>query len=178
MRENSVQKCVLPWPVSMFTGTIRVKICEAQDLRPTDCSKRHNMAFGKNDDMQLMDPYVTIDVDDDTHVAQTTAKAKTLDPVWNELFEHSVENARTMTLTVFHDAVISPDVFVANCSIHFEDLKTTEKEENDLWVSFSHKSFQNLEKVSIRFYVFHWIILPLIIYFDMTFLSVVYKNVS
>ncbi|XP_044744521.1 protein kinase C [Coccinella septempunctata] len=129
----------------MFTGTIRVKICEAQGLRPTDCSKRHNMAFGKNDDMQLMDPYVTIDVDDDTHVAQTTAKAKTLDPVWNELFEHSVENARTITFTVFHDAVISPDVFVANCSIHFEDLMTTEKEENDLWVNLEPKGRLHLK---------------------------------
>ncbi|KAK9891038.1 hypothetical protein WA026_013368 [Henosepilachna vigintioctopunctata] len=129
----------------MFTGTIRIKICEAQGLRPTDCSKRHNMAFGKNDDTQLMDPYVTIDVDDDTHVAQTTSKPKTLDPVWNELFEHTVENAKTITLTVFHDAVISPDVFVANCSIHFEDLMATDREEKDLWVNLEPKGRLHLK---------------------------------
>lgn len=47
----------------MFTGTIRVKICEACGLRPTDFQKRHNMTFGKPDE-QLIDPYVSIDVDE------------------------------------------------------------------------------------------------------------------
>lgn len=116
----------------MFTGTIRVKICEAQGLRPTDCSKRHT--FGKADE-QLLDPYVTIDVDD-IHVAKSTAKQKTFDPVWNEMFEHSVENAKALTLTVFHDAAIGPDVFVANCIIPFEALLTREKDETDFWVNF------------------------------------------
>jgi novel protein kinase C epsilon type len=122
----------------MFTGTVRVKICEAQGLRPTDCSKRHNMTFGKAADDQLMDPYVTIDVDD-THVAQTTTRQKTLDPVWNEYFEHGVVNAKTLTLTVFHDAAIPPDVFVANCSIPFEDLLNREKDEADFWVNLEPK---------------------------------------
>lgn len=115
---------------AMFTGTVRVKICEAQGLRPTDCSKRHT--FGK--DEQLLDPYVTIDVDD-THVAQSTSKPKTFDPVWNEYFEHQVENAKALTLTVFHDAAIPPDVFVANVCIPFEDLLAREKDEADFWVS-------------------------------------------
>jgi Ca2+-dependent lipid-binding protein len=92
------------------------------------------MTFGKAADDQLMDPYVTIDVDD-THVAQTTTRQKTLDPVWNEYFEHGVVNAKTLTLTVFHDAAIPPDVFVANCSIPFEDLLNREKDEADFWVS-------------------------------------------
>ncbi|EFA07407.1 protein C kinase 98E-like protein [Tribolium castaneum] len=122
----------------MFTGTVRIKICEAQGLRPTDCSKRHNMTFGKVADDQLMDPYVTVDVDD-THVAQTTTKPKTLDPVWNEYFEQSVDNAKTLTLTVFHDAAIPPDVFVANCSIPFEDLLNREKDEADFWVNLEPK---------------------------------------
>ncbi len=47
----------------MFTGTIRVKICEACGLRPTDFQKRHNMTFGKPDE-QLIDPYVSLDVDE------------------------------------------------------------------------------------------------------------------
>ncbi|RZB77527.1 C2 domain containing protein [Asbolus verrucosus] len=114
----------------MFTGTVRIKLCEAQGLRPTDCSKRHNMTFGKTDD-QLMDPYVTIDVDD-THLAQSTTRQKTLDPVWNEYFEHGVVDAKTLTLTVFHDAAIPPDVFVANCSIPLEDLQDHDK---DFWFS-------------------------------------------
>lgn len=117
----------------MFTGNIRVKICEASGLRPTDRHKRHNMTFGKPDE-QLIDPYVTVDVDE-VHVAQSTTKQKTFDPVWNESFEHSVENAKTLTLTVFHDASIPPDDFVANCSIPFEDLLSREKDEGDFWVS-------------------------------------------
>lgn len=118
----------------MFTGTVRIKICEASGLRPTDFQKRLNMTFGKPADEQLIDPYVTVDVDE-THVAQTTTKQKTFDPVWNEYFEHTVENAKTLTLTVFHDAAIPPDDFVANCSIPFEDLLVKENEECDFWVS-------------------------------------------
>lgn len=114
----------------MFTGTVRVKICEAQGLRPTDCSKRH--AFGKADE-QPLDPYVTVDVDD-TQFAQSTTKQKTFDPVWNEHFEHSVENAKALTLTVFHDAAIPPDVFVANCTIPFDELLSRDKDESDFWV--------------------------------------------
>nr|CAI5857548.1 unnamed protein product [Callosobruchus analis] len=115
----------------MFTGTMRINLREAQGLRPTDCSKRH--AFGKADE-QPLDPYVTIDVDD-VHVAQSTTKQKTFDPVWNEYFENQVENAKTLTLTVFHDAAIPPDVFVANVCVPFEDLLTREKDESDFWVS-------------------------------------------
>ncbi|XP_028136883.1 protein kinase C [Diabrotica virgifera virgifera] len=119
----------------MFTGTIRIKVCEAQSLRPTDCSMRYT--FGKPDE-QLLDPYVTIAVDD-IHVAQSTSKQKTCDPVWNEYFEHQVENAKTLTLTVFHDAAIPPDVFVANVSILFEDLLNRERDESDFWVDLEPK---------------------------------------
>ncbi|KAH1015452.1 protein kinase C [Dendroctonus ponderosae] len=118
----------------MFRGTVRVEICEAQGLRPTDCSKRH--AFGK--DEQPLDPYVTVDVDD-TQFAQSTTKQKTFDPVWNEQFEHRAENAKTLTLTVFHDAAIPPDVFVANCTIPFDELLTRDKDESDFWVNLEPK---------------------------------------
>ena len=110
-----------------------MKICEASGLRPTDFQKRLNMTFGKPDE-QLIDPYVIVDVDE-VHVAQSTTKQKTFDPVWNETFEHGAENAKTLTLTVFHDASIPPDDFVANCSIPFEDLLAREKDESDFWVS-------------------------------------------
>nr|CAH7725845.1 unnamed protein product [Callosobruchus chinensis] len=119
----------------MFTGTMRINLREAQGLRPTDCSKRH--AFGKADE-QPLDPYVTIDVDD-VHVAQSTTKQKTFDPVWNEYFENQVENAKTLTLTVFHDAAIPPDVFVANVCVPFEELLTREKDEADFWVNLEPK---------------------------------------
>lgn len=118
----------------MFTGTVRVKICEACGLRPTDFQTRHNTVspFGKPDD-QPIDPYVSIDVDDN-HLDRSTTKAKTFDPVWNEYFVHEVLNASTLCFTVFHDAAIPPDDFVANCNISFEDLMSREKDAGDFWV--------------------------------------------
>lgn len=44
----------------MFSGSIRIKVCEADGLRPTDYQIRHN--FGKADGS--IDPYVSIDVDE------------------------------------------------------------------------------------------------------------------
>lgn len=117
----------------MFTGTVHVKICEACGLRPTDFQKRHNMTFGKPDD-QPIDPYVSIDVDEN-HLDRSTTKPKTFDPVWNEYFVHDVRDAMTLGLTVFHDAAIPPDDFVANCSISFEELLSRDKDAADFWVS-------------------------------------------
>ncbi|XP_044728006.1 protein kinase C isoform X2 [Chrysoperla carnea] len=114
----------------MFTGTVRVKICEACGLRPTDFQTRHNMTFGKPD---VIDPYVSIDVDEN-HLDRSSTKPKTFDPIWNECFVHEVQNGVTLGLTVFHDAAIPPDDFVANCSIPFEDLLNRDKDAADFWV--------------------------------------------
>lgn len=65
---------------------------------------------------------------------RSTTKPKTFDPVWNETFTHDVHNAKILSLTVFHDAAIPPDDFVANCNIPFEDLAHREKEQQDFWV--------------------------------------------
>ncbi|XP_067012348.1 protein kinase C isoform X2 [Anabrus simplex] len=116
----------------MFTGTVKVKICEACGLRPTEFSKRHNMTFGKPDD-QPIDPYVSIDVDEN-HLDRSSTKPKTFDPVWNECFVHEVQSAVNLGLTVFHDAAIPPDDFVANCSIPFEDLVHRDQDSADFWV--------------------------------------------
>lgn len=118
--------------IPMFTGTLKIKICEACGLRPTDFQKRHNVTFGKLDD-QPIDPYVTIDVDEQ-HLDRSTTKQKTFDPVWNECFVQEVHNASYLELTVFHDAAIPPDDFVANCTITFEDLLQKEKDSPDFWV--------------------------------------------
>lgn len=48
----------------MFTGTLRVKVCEASGLRPTDYQKRHEINFGKSNDKKDLDPYVSLNVDD------------------------------------------------------------------------------------------------------------------
>ena len=109
-----------------FNGSVRLKIYEAVELRPTDFATRHSVTKA-----QLIDPYISIDVDENP-VAKTTTRPKTYKPTWNEDFNAEVHNGQTIGLTVFHDAAIPPDEFVANCSISFEDL--TGKESSDLWV--------------------------------------------
>ncbi|XP_052756636.1 protein kinase C isoform X3 [Galleria mellonella] len=116
----------------MFSGTVRVRVCEATGLRPTDFQKRHTVTFGKPDD-QPIDPYVSIDADEH-HLDRSTTKPKTFDPVWNETFIHEVHNVTSLGITVFHDAAIPPDDFVANCTIPFEDLMHRDKEATDFWV--------------------------------------------
>lgn len=116
----------------MFTGTVRVKICEAGGLKPTDIQRRH-MTFGKPEEPTI-DPYVTIDVDD-IHLARSTTKPRTCDPVWNEPFEHTVQGVDKLYLTVFHSAAIPPDKFVANCTIPFEELLRRKDDTNEFWVS-------------------------------------------
>ncbi|GBP93761.1 Protein kinase C [Eumeta japonica] len=130
----------------MFSGTVRVKVCEATGLRPTDFQKRHNMTFGKPGEPprisnypytpvydQPIDPYVSIDADEH-HLNRSTTKPKTFDPVWNETFIHEVHNVSSLGITVFHDAAIPPDDFVANCTIPFEDLLHRDKDASDFWV--------------------------------------------
>lgn len=47
----------------MFTGTIKIKVCEACGLRPTDFQTRHMMTFG-NKEVEKIDAYVSIDIDE------------------------------------------------------------------------------------------------------------------
>lgn len=69
-------------------------------------------------------------------IDRSETKVKTSDPCWNEIFTHEVTNAKNIGLTVFHDAAIPPDDFVANCTIAFEDLAHRDKEQQDFWVNF------------------------------------------
>lgn len=112
-----------------FNGSLKIKVCEALDLRPTDCATRLQMGGNKN--LQLIDPYISVDVDD-VAVARTTTKPKTFKPCWNEEFVYEVHNGQTIGLTVFHDVALAPDQFVANCTVVFEDL--TNKQTSDIWV--------------------------------------------
>ena len=112
-----------------FNGSMKLKICEAVELRPTDYSARFSMGATKKDVEAALDPYIAFDVDE-AHVARTTTKAKTSKPTWNEEFTAEIHNGQNFGLTVFHDAALPPDVFVANCSLSFQDLKN----QSDIWV--------------------------------------------
>lgn len=115
-----------------FNGSMKVKICEAVDLRPTDFSTRHQMTVGNKNLPPTIDPYISLDVDE-MHFARTTTKIKTTKPIWNEDFDTQVHNGQVIGMTVFHDAAIPPDEFVANCTLPFDDLKR----HSDIWVSES-----------------------------------------
>jgi len=81
-----------------------------------------------------MDPYVSIVVDD-VSIERTSTKGKTHEPTWNETFTTDLlRNAEEVGFTVFHDATIPPDDFVAESKISLSDL--IEKEDqpvHDLW---------------------------------------------
>lgn len=111
-----------------FNGSIKLKICEAVDLKPTNFSTRF-VQMGPSKAPPILDPYINIDIDE-VFVARTTTKAKTMKPVWNEDFNTDVQNGQNVNLTVFHDSTIPPDEFVAICTISFDDLK----DKADFWV--------------------------------------------
>lgn len=112
-----------------FNGSLKIRICEAADLRPTDFATRHQM--GASQQKLVLDPYISVDIDD-THVARTTTKQKTTRPTWNEDFRTEVHNGQNITFTVFHDAAIPPDEFIANCTVAFEDISNSPS--LDFWV--------------------------------------------
>lgn len=113
----------------MFTGTVKIEIYEAVGLRATDKQRK----FWQ--DEPILDPYVQLDVDEN-HLDRSSTKPKTFDPVWNESFTHEVQDAVMLGLTVFHDAALPPDYFVANCSIPFEELVSRNDKTADFWVRF------------------------------------------
>lgn len=120
----------------MFTGTIRVKICEATDLRRTDCMSRHFLVtgVGKGPQDQTLDPYVSLDVDE-VHWNKTQPRQKTFTPVWNEWFEHEVDGAAHLGLKIFHDSAVGNDDFVANATVPFDEIYGDNKTSADMWVS-------------------------------------------
>uniref|UniRef100_A0AAQ4Q2X1 Protein kinase C n=1 Tax=Gasterosteus aculeatus aculeatus TaxID=481459 RepID=A0AAQ4Q2X1_GASAC len=103
----------------IFNGTLRIRIREALDLKPTAWSLRH--AVGPKTQSFLLDTYIALNVDD-SRVGQTSTKQKTNSPAWNDEFTAEVRGGRGIELSVFHDAPIGCDDFVANCVIRFEDI--------------------------------------------------------
>lgn len=101
-----------------FNGYLKVRIGEAVGLQPTRWSLRHSL-FRKG--YQLLDPYVTVSVDQ-VRVGQTSTKQKTNKPTYNEEFSATVTDGHQIELSVFHDTPIGYDDFVANCTLHFQDL--------------------------------------------------------
>ncbi|XP_029553535.1 protein kinase C epsilon type isoform X1 [Salmo trutta] len=126
----------------VFNGLLKIKICEALDLKPTAWSLRH--AVGPKTQTFLLDTYIALNVDD-SRVGQTSTKQKTNSPAWNDEFVTEVHDGRKIELSVFHDAPIGYDDFVANCIIQFEDILQNGSKHYEEWVVWrSHPWEQNV----------------------------------
>ncbi|XP_067277504.1 protein kinase C epsilon type [Pseudorasbora parva] len=115
----------------VFNGLLKIKICEALDLKPTAWSLRH--AVGPKTQTFLLDTYIALNVDD-FRVGQTSTKQKTNSPVWHDEFATEVHDGRKIELSVFHDAPIGYDDFVANCTIQFEELLHNGSKHFEDWI--------------------------------------------
>ncbi|XP_016355973.1 protein kinase C epsilon type-like [Sinocyclocheilus anshuiensis] len=118
-----------------FNGLLKIKICEALDLKPTAWSLRH--AVGPKTQTFLLDTYIALNVDD-FRVGQTSTKQKTNSPVWHDEFVTEVHDGRKIELSVFHDAPIGYDDFVANCTIQFEELLQNGSKHFEDWCTVQH----------------------------------------
>lgn len=115
----------------VFNGQLKIRIREALDLKPTAWSLRH--AVGPKTQTFLLDTYIALNVDD-SRVGQTSTKQKTNSPTWNYEFITEVHDGRKIELSVFHDAPIGYDDFVANCIIQFEDILQNSSKHFEDWV--------------------------------------------
>nr|CAH8838031.1 unnamed protein product [Trichobilharzia regenti] len=111
-----------------FSGTLNIRIFEAAELKPTACATRH--AVGPAAKLyELLDPYVTIDVDD-IAIGKSSTKSRTNVPQWNEDICAEVSYAQQLTFTVYHDAAIPPDDFVAIIELAIRNVRSGE----DMWL--------------------------------------------
>ncbi|XP_055026471.1 protein kinase C epsilon type [Misgurnus anguillicaudatus] len=115
----------------VFNGLLKIKICEALDLKPTAWSLRH--AVGPKTQTFLLDTYIALNVDD-FRVGQTSTKQRTNSPAWHDEFVTEVHDGRKIELSVFHDAPIGYDDFVANCTIQFEELLHNDSKHFEDWI--------------------------------------------
>jgi len=122
----------------MFNGRLKVTICAASELQQTNFMTRLN--FEKEGKKPDLDPYVAIDVDE-VFVERTSTKSKTRDPDWNETFSTDLlRSAEEIGFTVFHDATVPPDDFIANCKFPLSDLiSKAEQPLHEIWVDLEPK---------------------------------------
>ena len=99
----------------------QVTVCAGSGLQSTSFMTRLNLDKDTAKKPEL-DPYVAIDVDE-LYVERTSTKRKTNDPEWNETFSTDLlRSAEEVGFTLFHDATVPPDDFIANCKLSLSDL--------------------------------------------------------
>lgn len=128
----------------VFSGLLKVRVCEAVDLKPTPWALRH--AVGKSGSF-LLDPYLALNLDQ-TRLGQTATRTKTNSPAWHQEFCTEVRQGRSLELSVFHDAPIGYDDFVANCTIQLEDLLQNGTRHYEDWVCVSRVTASGVLKAA------------------------------
>ena len=109
-----------------FTGVVKLKIIEAMDLEQVAVRSQVVTSMLTN-----IEPYIRISVDDEV-VAKTTTKAKGAPMIWNEDFSESLQNAKSMTIMIFHSTYVGEGTFVAEQKLSLSDIM--DEEQPDLWV--------------------------------------------
>lgn len=114
--------------MAVFTGTLKLRIVEATDLKPTEAAVRL-----PGNRKTTIDPYVSIAIERGVpQCLKTTSKSKTCSPVWNEDFTADVQGGQALSIAVFDDRPLPPDEFVADCTISFDDMMG--QTVSDVWV--------------------------------------------
>lgn len=78
-----------------FTGRLKIKVVEAENLKATNYATRHSSFVGAI--RASLDPYIALDIDE-LHFAKTKPRAKTISPEYNEEFETDVHNGQVRCL--------------------------------------------------------------------------------
>jgi novel protein kinase C epsilon type len=111
----------------IFNGKMFLKIIEADNLRATSHSTRY---FPANPSSSFVSPYISIDIDD-LPLGRTHTKERTTTPTYNEEYSSEVHNGHQLHFTIFHDAALPPDEYVADCTIKFENIHD---KKSDIWI--------------------------------------------
>lgn len=112
----------------VFNGIVKIKILEAENLKPTGYSTRifQNSTF-------VISPYVHIDIDE-LSIGRTATKHRNQNPIFNEEFSSNSHSARTINFTIFHDSSLPPDEFVANYSLSLNEIRKSNKDNAEFWL--------------------------------------------
>lgn len=111
----------------VFNGKMRLKVVEATNLRATQHATRY---FPQNPSLAFVSPYVSVDIDD-LPLGRTPTREKTTSPTFNEEFLSDVHNGHQLHFTIFHDAALPPDEYVADCTVKFENIHD---KKSDIWI--------------------------------------------
>ena len=128
----------LDWSQLTILSTRQVTVCAATDLQSTKFMTRLKPGDKEAAKKMDLDPYVAIDVDE-LYVERTSTKRKTNDPDWNETFSTDLlRSAEEVGFTVFHDATVPPDDFIANCRLSLPNLiEKADQPLHDIWLDLA-----------------------------------------